>query len=352
MKMVVNLQEDTYPIYIKQGILSQANTYIKEIFSGHKIMILSDDQVHFHYGTLLTKVLEQDFVVESIVIPNGESSKSFAILPSIYQSLIQFKLARTDLIIALGGGVIGDLAGFVAATYLRGISLVQIPTSLLAQVDSSVGGKVAVNLSEGKNLVGTFYHPKLVLIDPLTLLTLPTRFINDGMGEVIKYGCIKDAELFEQINRYENFNVLFKDIDTIIYRCIDIKREIVEKDPYDLKERLVLNFGHTLGHAIEQYHNYSMFSHGEAVAIGMVQITKIAEELGLTEVGTAKRIKNIVKKYHLPYQSHIESKALMEAISLDKKNMGKKLNLILLHAIGDSFIYQTEGTRLLTRKRV
>lgn len=352
MKIVVNLKEDSYPIYIKQGILKQANTYIKEVFSGNKIMIISDDQVHFHYGSLLTKVLEQDFIVESIVIPHGESSKSFDILPSIYQSLLQFKITRTDLIIALGGGVIGDLAGFVAATYVRGIPLVQIPTSLLAQVDSSVGGKVAVDLPEGKNLVGAFYHPRLVLIDPLTLHTLPTRFINDGMGEVIKYGCIKDEELFEQLNQYANFNALFEDIDAIIYRCIDIKREVVETDPYDFNDRLLLNFGHTLAHAIEQYHHYERYSHGEAVAIGMVQITRIAEEQGLSKVGTAKRIENVVKKYHLPIESNIKTKDLMSAIALDKKNIHKKLSLIILRSIGESYIYQSNSDWLLTSKKV
>lgn len=352
MKMMVNLKEDSYPIYIEQGILKQTNTYIKEVFSGNKIMIISDDQVHFHYGALLTKVLKQDYIVESIVIPHGESSKCFDMLPSIYQSLLQFKLTRTDLIIALGGGVIGDLAGFAAATFLRGIPLVQIPTSLLAQVDSSVGGKVAVDLAEGKNLVGAFYHPKLVLIDPLTLHTLPTRFINDGMGEVIKYGCIKDEGLFEKLNEYQDFNALFKDIEAIIYRCIDIKREVVEKDPFDFGERLLLNFGHTLAHAIEQYYHYESYSHGEAVAIGMVQITKIAEEQGLTKVGTAKRIENVVKKYHLPFESNIKTKELLAAIALDKKNIDKNLSLIILHVIGDSFIYQSNANWLLTSQKV
>ena len=153
----------------------------------------------------------------------------------------------------------------------------QIPTSLLAQVDSSVGGKVAVDLPEGKNLVGAFYHPKMVLIDPETLITLPKRFVNDGMGEVIKYGCIKDKRLFDKINSYQGFDELYQDIDEIIYRCVDIKRDVVERDQFDFGDRLLLNFGHTLGHAIEQYYQYQKYSHGEAVAIGMVQLFLSAE---------------------------------------------------------------------------
>ncbi|MFV0393570.1 MAG: 3-dehydroquinate synthase [Coprobacillaceae bacterium] len=342
MKMMVNLKENKYPIYIKQGILQEANMYIKEIYKGNKVMIISDDQVYSFYGDTLTAVLSQDYDVDSIVIPHGEASKRFDILPSIYQSLLAFKLTRTDLIIALGGGVIGDLAGFVAATYLRGIPLVQIPTSLLAQVDSSVGGKVAVDLPEGKNLVGAFYHPKMVLIDPCTLDTLPERFINDGMGEVIKYGCIKDKNLFNQLLSYQDFGHLYKDIDSIIYRCVDIKREVVEKDQFDFGDRLLLNFGHTLAHAIEQYYHYETYSHGEAVAIGMVQIMKIAEEQGLCQKGLADQIESLVKKYHLPSASNVQTKDLMKAIALDKKNIHKKLSLILLHEIGDSYVYQSD----------
>jgi 3-dehydroquinate synthase len=350
--MIVDVKEHAYPIYIEQGILKQANTYIKEVFKGTKIMIISDDQVYSYYGDILCEALGKEYLVDSVVIPHGEASKRFDILPSIYQSLLQFKVTRTDLIIALGGGVIGDLAGFVAATYLRGISLVQIPTSLLAQVDSSVGGKVAVDLPEGKNLVGAFYHPKLVLIDPLTLQTLPERFINDGMGEVIKYGCIKDKELFEQLSNYPDFKALYRDIDSIIYRCIDSKRIVVENDQYDFGDRLILNFGHTLAHAIEQYYHYKTFSHGEAVSIGMVQITLLAEQLGLTKTGTAKQIENIVKKYHLPSESKLKTKDLLQAISLDKKNIHKQLALVLLHEIGDCYIYQSTNEIFLHKEEV
>ena len=262
------------------------------------------------------------------------------------------KLTRTDLIIALGGGVIGDLVGFVASTYLRGVKLVQIPTSLLAQVDSSVGGKVAVDLPEGKNLIGTFYHPKMVLIDPDTLKTLPKRFINDGMAEVIKYGCIKDKNLFERLSSYKDFDDLYQDIDEIIYRCVDIKRDVVERDQFDFGDRLLLNFGHTLGHAIEQYYHYEKYSHGEAVAIGMVQLTKIAEEKNLSFKGTSDIIKDICLKYNLPIFSDTKTDDLIEAISLDKKNLNKKLSLVLLKEIGNSYIYQSDLSLIKEKDRV
>ena len=260
----------------------------------------------------------------------------------IYEALLNAKLTRSDLLIALGGGVIGDLAGFVASSYLRGIKFVQIPTSLLAQVDSSVGGKVAVDLPQGKNLVGAFYHPKAVIIDPDVLNTLPDHFISDGMGEVIKYGCIKDKELFELLCRHTSFDDLKPKLTQIIARCVDIKRIVVEADQFDLGERILLNFGHTLAHTIEQHFNYERESHGEAVGIGMYQITKIAEEKGLTTSGCAEQIKKALEIYKLPDNSNLPIDVLTDAISLDKKNLNNHLNVVLLHDIGDSYVYPTD----------
>lgn len=342
MELTVALKDNSYPIYIKKGILNDVDKYIKNIYHGNKIMIISDDQVYSYYGERLTNVLKKEYVVDHVIVPHGEQSKRFDILPSLYKSLLEFKLTRTDLIIALGGGVIGDLVGFVASTYLRGVKLVQIPTSLLAQVDSSVGGKVAVDLPEGKNLIGTFYHPKMVLIDPDTLKTLPKRFINDGMAEVIKYGCIKDKNLFERLSSYKDFDDLYQDIDEIIYRCVDLKRIVVEKDLLDFGDRLALNFGHTLGHAIEQYYHYEKYSHGEAISIGMVQLSLIAEKKGLTQKGTADQIKKALDLYHLPYIAHIPTEELKKAMALDKKNINQKLSFVLLKEIGDCFIYPSD----------
>lgn len=342
MEMKVNLGKDSYPIYIKQGLLDHMMDYIAHVTQGNKIMIISDDQVFGYYGERIERQLSSHYQVGHIIVPHGEQSKRFDILPTLYSQLLSFQLTRTDLIIALGGGVIGDLAGFVASTYLRGVRFVQIPTSLLAQVDSSVGGKVAVDLPEGKNLVGAFKHPSLVLIDPLTLKTLDPRFISDGMGEVIKYGCIFDQKLFDQLSTYDSFEDLYQDIDSIIYRCVDLKRDVVEKDLYDFGDRLALNFGHTLGHAIEQYYHYEKYSHGEAISIGMVQLTRIAEIRGLCEEGTSLKIQEVLKKYHLPDISHIKTNDLKKAMALDKKNFNQKLSYVLLHRIGESYVYPSD----------
>ncbi len=341
MKIYVDLEKNSYSIYIKNNILEKASDYVAEIFSGQKIMILSDDNVYPRYGERLKRTLSAQFECHSLVLPHGEATKSFQSLPGIYSAFLNAKLSRSDLVIALGGGVIGDLAGFAAASYLRGIKLVQIPTSLLAQVDSSVGGKTAVDLPQGKNLVGAFYQPSLVLIDPLVLDTLPERFIHDGMGEVIKYGCIKDASLFSTLEAHSSFADLRNELPEIICRCVDIKRIVVEKDQFDTGERMLLNFGHTLAHTIEQYYHYERESHGEAVSIGMYQITRLAEEKGLTPEGTASRIENVLKTYGLPCTCGQQLGNLVDAITLDKKNLDGKLNVVLLHKIGDSYVYPT-----------
>lgn len=337
MKLTVNLGANSYPIYIENNILSQADTYIHEVFRGKKIMIISDDIVYPIYGDAL-KARLADWECYHMVLPHGEQTKDFQTLPQIYEAMANARFSRTDMIIALGGGVIGDLAGFAAATYMRGIKLVQIPTSLLAQVDSSVGGKVAVDLPQGKNLVGAFYQPSLVLIDPTVLDTLSDRFIIDGMGEVVKYGCIEDADLFETLASHNSFKDLKQVLPDVIARCVDIKREIVEEDQFDTGRRMLLNFGHTLAHTIEQHFNYQMQIHGEAVAIGMYQLTRMAEERGLTEPGTAEKILHVLNIYRLPHKCDLPLGILTKAISLDKKNMHGTLNLVLLNHIGSSYV--------------
>ena len=352
MEMMVNLGSKSYPILIEKGILNQVDLEIKKVFQGKKIMIISDDNVYPLYGQNIKTQLEKEFIVDAIIVPNGEASKSFNTLPIIYDAMTNFKMTRSDLIIALGGGVIGDLAGFVASSYMRGIAFVQIPTSLLAQVDSSVGGKVAVDLPAGKNLVGAFYQPKLVLIDPLTLKTLTPHFISDGMGEVIKYGCIKDQKLFNQLNQYQNFDELYEDIDEIIYQCVNCKRLVVENDEFDLGERILLNFGHTLAHAIEQYYQYETYSHGAAVSIGMVQLTYISEALQLTKAGCAKKIESLVQKYGLPISCGLNTKDLVTAIGLDKKNLDQNLSYVVLKDIGISYIYKSNPNLIRQRETI
>lgn len=341
MKLTVNLGENSYPIFIENGIIKKSGEHISQIFSGQKIMIVSDDNVFPLYGQQVMDSLK-DYECHSLVLPHGEPTKNFQSLPKIYTAMLDAKLTRSDLVIALGGGVIGDLAGFAAASYLRGIKLVQIPTSLLAQVDSSVGGKVAVDLPQGKNLVGAFYQPKMVLIDPDVLNTLPEHFIKDGMGEVIKYGCIKDGSLFDRLCAHSSFEGLKPELPEIIARCVDIKRIVVEADQFDTGERMLLNFGHTLAHTIEQYYNYERESHGEAVGIGMYQITLMAEEKGLTGSGCADQIKKALDIYGLPSSCGLPVTDLTKAITLDKKNLNGKLNVVLLKELGSSYVYPTD----------
>ncbi|WP_195430018.1 3-dehydroquinate synthase [Clostridium sp. D46t1_190503_E9] len=342
MKLSVNLIHSSYDIIIEKGIINKLSDEIKNLFKGNKIFILTDKNVDKFYGELvLNNLISAGYEVKKVVLDPGEESKSFFTLPLIYDELLNFKFTRSDLIMTLGGGVIGDLGGFVASTYLRSVPFVQIPTTLLAQVDSSVGGKVGVDLEKGKNLVGSFYHPKKVVIDPEVLETLSDRVFNDGMAEVIKYGCIKDREFFKSLINYSDKKEVMNNIEYIIHNCCKIKTEVVEKDEKDTGERMLLNFGHTIGHAIEQYYNYSKYTHGEAVAIGMYEITKLSEELGITKNGTKDIIKDILIKYNLPYELTIDIKEILETMKLDKKNLGNNLNLIFLKEIGDSFIYKT-----------
>lgn len=342
MKLSIDLPNINYDIKIEKGLLDKVADEINGIFKGNKIFILTDENVDKYYGNkVFNNLINAEYQVKKLVLKPGEETKSFLTLPLIYNELLDFKFNRSDLIITLGGGVIGDLGGFVASTYLRGVAFVQIPTTLLAQVDSSVGGKVGVDLDKGKNLVGSFYHPKKVIIDSEVLNTLTDRVFNDGMAEVIKYGCIRDNEFFRNVKNYKNRDGIMNNIEYVIHNCCNIKKSVVEKDEKDTGERMLLNFGHTIGHAIEQYYNYNKYTHGEAVAIGMYEITKLSEKLNLTSIGTSEIIKEILKQYKLPYELDIDIMNIIETIELDKKNIGKNLNLIFIKEIGKSFIYKT-----------
>lgn len=342
-RLVVDLGERSYPIIIEKGLLDNIDVEIKKVFKGRKIFVLSDKNVSSHYGKRVVDCLiKAGYEVKLMELEPGEETKSINTLPSIYNELLDFKLTRSDLIITLGGGVVGDIGGFAASTFLRGVAFVQIPTSILAQVDSSVGGKVAVDLDRGKNLVGSFYHPKLVLIDPEVLHTLDDRFYRDGMAEVIKYGCIKDKEFFYFLKGLKTKEEVMNNIEKIIHNCCYIKKCVVENDERDTGERMLLNFGHTLGHAIEAYYDFKKFSHGEAVAIGMYEISKLSEEKGMTEKGTADVIKEILIQYGLPYEVEINEKSvILDTISLDKKNIDNVLKVVLLKSIGESFLEKT-----------
>lgn len=343
-KLSVNLKYKSYSIFIERGLLSIIGREMKKIYSNKKIVIITDENLEVLYlDTVNQSLSEEGYHVDAIVIPPGEKSKSIKMLTYIYDCLSDFNITRSDMIIILGGGVVGDLGGFAAATYLRGVPFVQIPTTLLAQVDSSIGGKVAIDTDKGKNLVGAFYHPKAVFIDPDALETLSTKYFNDGMGEVIKYGAIRDRGLFERLEDFRNYDNLNENIEDIIYTCCSIKKRIVENDERDTGERMILNFGHTIGHAIEKYYNYEGYSHGEAVAIGMYMITAKSEEKGITEEPCSERIKALLIKYNLPYcVDNVDKNVLKDTIKLDKKSSSGYIRLVMLKEIGDAILYKIE----------
>lgn len=336
----VELKHKKYKIHIEKGLLDSIGEHIAELYKGKNIVIITDWNVEKFYLEKVCKSLEKsEFNVKYISIKPGEQSKTLSTLQGVYEKFCDYGLKRRDLIISLGGGVVGDLAGFAAATYLRGIKYVQIPTSLLAQVDSSIGGKVAVDLPYGKNLVGSFYHPEAVFIDSEVLSTLDKKFFNDGMGEVIKYGLIRNKDIVDLVLNYDNKEEILNNIEQIIYKCCLIKKSIVENDEREIGERMLLNFGHTLGHCIEKYFNYEIYTHGEAVAIGMAHITKKSEELGITEKGTYDYIKRVLQKYELPFTiPDVDYDELFEAINYDKKTEDNAINLVLLTKIGEGKI--------------
>lgn len=332
-----------YDIFIERGIIKACAEYAKKLSSAQKVTVVSDTNVApLYLDDVVSSLKSEGYEVNAFIFDAGERSKHLDTIADIYDSLADFSMTRKDIIIALGGGVCGDMAGFAAATYLRGIDFIQIPTSLLAQVDSSVGGKTGVDLPQGKNLVGAFHQPVAVLIDPDALKTLPEEFVTDGMGEVIKYGCIKDAELFDFL---ENNDAL-DHIESVIETCVKIKRDVVSRDEREKGERMLLNFGHTLGHAIEKLNGFSQITHGMAVAIGMVLIAKAGEKNGITESTTARRITALCEKYDLPTTTSLSFAQIANAAKSDKKSAGSEINLVLLSKIGESFTRKVELDKL------
>lgn len=325
-----------YNILIERGLIKNCGIEIRKVSKAKKVMVISDSNVFPIYGdTVVNSLKDNGFEVFRYVFKAGEQSKKLETIYAFYNELVNNSLTRSDLIVALGGGVTGDMSGFAAATYLRGIDFVQIPTSLLSQVDSSVGGKTGVDIPQGKNLVGAFWQPNAVLIDPDTLNTLTDHFFADGMGEVIKYGCIKSEELFKALEEKEAKEI----IDDIIYQCVKIKRDVVERDEHDHGERALLNFGHTLGHAIEKEYNFKGISHGQAVAVGMVMMTKASEMAGITPIGTSDRIAKLCKKYNLPTADKTPIENIVKSSFSDKKSSASNISLIVLNRIGNSKIY-------------
>ena len=315
---------------------------------GRKLCIVTDSNVAPLYLEAVEKLLSGCFSqVTSYVFPAGEEHKNLDTVKRVYEHLIQNRFDRKDWLAALGGGITGDLCGFTAATYLRGVDFIQIPTTLLAQVDSSVGGKVAVDLQAGKNLAGAFYQPRMVLMDPDCLKTLPDRVFSDGMAEVIKYGCIWDRSLFDLLAALKNRQGIMAHIEDITLRCCDIKRQVVEQDEHDTGLRMLLNFGHTLGHVYEKAYHYETYTHGEAVAAGMVAAARIGSRLGVTPASAEAEITQLLRCYQLPTGISAAQPDYQETLVKDKKSQGKDINLIALTEIGHAEPVKTPQTRLL-----
>lgn len=332
-----------YDIIIHNGIINSCGQYIKQAAKGRRVLVVTDSNVEKLYSNaVLTSLKNCGFETGLFVFEAGEQSKNLTTIEKMLDSMCEFGLTRSDLVVALGGGVCGDLAGFAAAIYLRGIDFVQIPTTLLSQIDSSVGGKTGCDLKAGKNLAGAFHNPILVLIDPETLNTLPPRFFNDGMAEAVKYGCIKSEKLFGKLET-QNPKAFLPEL---IKECIEIKKDIVERDFKESGERMLLNFGHTLGHAIEGYYNYQHITHGEAVSIGMAMVTNAAESQGLCKPGSFNRLKACLEKYSLPVETAVPLKDLINFCLSDKKRRGDSINLVLIKEIGQSCIHTIKADQL------
>lgn len=314
MKLIVNLNEKSYPILIQRNGLDLLEEYIN---TNRKIAIITDTGVPEKWIQKVKKHCPNSFVC---TFPQGEASKSLTTYEVLQKELIEHNMTRKDAVIAVGGGVVGDLAGFVAATYMRGIDFYNIPTTVLSQVDSSVGGKVAVDMGSYKNIIGAFYQPKAVIIDPNVLSTLPVRHQNNGLVEALKMGLILEADLVEEFEKET------LDIEKIITRSIDLKRIIVEQDEKEAGLRSILNFGHTIGHAIESAYGLNTYLHGECVGMGMLYFI---EDPSLKE-----RVLNIYKRLNLPAVPEYDISVLMDYIRKDKKNSAKGITIITVPSIG------------------
>lgn len=334
----------SYKVVISDNLIGKIGDYVKELLNPIKTVIVTDDVVDSLYSETVENSLKNSgFEVVKFVIENGEKSKNGQNFLKICEFLAENHITKSDLIIALGGGVVGDLAGFVSASYLRGIKFIQVPTTLLAAVDSSVGGKTAIDIESGKNLVGAFYQPKLVLCDYSTLFTLKEEIFTDGCAEVIKYAVIGNKELFNHL--LENGKDF--DLEYVISECVRMKRDIVEMDEFDSGERQKLNLGHTIGHSVELCSNFEI-SHGSAVAIGLAIISRASAKKGLCSENTAENIIEILKEFDLPTESSFSVEELNKPALSDKKRSGNSLNLVIPYDIGDSRLLKTNVNDLIS----
>ncbi len=350
--ITVNLRERGYPVYYGVDILRNIGELLVEAKVGRQVAVISVPPVSQHYLGAIKESLDVGWHLIHQDVPDGERSKSLPVTNDLYGWLIQNRFERGGTIVALGGGVVGDLAGFVAATYLRGVNLVQVPTSLLAQVDSSIGGKVGVNHPQGKNLIGSFYQPKFVLMDTSTIKTLPQDEFVCGLGEVVKYAIICNEGLFEYLDKRLD---ALKPTDTeeltqIVRTCAAIKAGIVSRDEKETGERAILNFGHTFGHALETYFSYQGLKHGQAVLLGMRCAIYLSLYMGLIDESLAGELNTFIKqiKFPLPPAFHdVDLAALVDIMKADKKVRNGKINVILIESIGNVKRKAVDNTDLL-----
>ena len=338
-KIRVELGERSYDIAIGSNILDGIGDKLTSFGLSPKVAIISNPTVFALYGERVSRSIRKaGFDVITVIIPDGEEYKDLLWLQHIYDDLLKHRLDRSSALIALGGGVIGDITGFAASTYMRGISCIQVPTTLLAQVDSSVGGKTGVNHKLGKNMIGTFWQPGLVWLDVETLKTLPKRELLAGLAEVIKYGVIYDGELFDflEMNKEKILHLDNQALTHIIKRSCEIKADVVSKDERESGLRAILNYGHTIGHAIETVTGYTRFIHGEAVAIGMHLEARLAQLLNFIDKDQVARIKALINSYGLPSEmpEEIDIDSILSSMQLDKKTIAGKLKFILPEKIG------------------
>ena len=327
----------SYNVLIGSGLLANIGKEISKVTKSKNTVIVSDSNVWPYYGAGVTYALQQaGFTVASFVFPAGEESKNGATYLSLLNFLAEHKVTRSDTLIALGGGVVGDLTGFAAATYLRGIRCIQVPTTLLAMVDSSVGGKTAIDLPAGKNLVGAFYQPSLVICDTDTLSTLPAEVFRAGCAEVIKYAVLYSAELFEHL---EAFGPSFHP-EPVIAQCVQFKRDVVMQDEFDNGMRQMLNLGHTFGHGVEAASRFQI-SHGDAVAVGMAMIARAAEKRNICPAEVRERLLALLTQFQLPIVSTYTADIIYEAALSDKKRSGDSINLIIPEQLGCCRIFPT-----------
>ena len=347
--LTVNLPGRAYDIQIGRGLLAQAGEQAKAVLpSAKRIFVVTDTTVAPLYAQQVEQSLsDAGYVVTVCAVPAGEHSKNAGQLAWLWEQMMAAGLTRTDAVAALGGGVVGDLAGFAAATILRGVDFIQIPTTLLAQVDSSVGGKVAVDLEHGKNLAGAFWQPRLVLMDPDTLDTLDDKTFADGMAEVVKYGCILDRAFFDFLSQRPQRAMLMGEIEYILYTCCNLKRMVVEEDERDTGKRMLLNFGHTVGHAYELAGHYETWTHGQAVAAGMVKAARLGVELGVTPETVPQQLREVLTALGLPDAIPCTAEEYAAAIGLDKKGAGADITLILLRALGQAVPHKLPKSEVL-----